>query len=195
MGGGERARKVSSYNHAVLYTASPLGRNKTDGSCRFEICVEKHGSPDNSFSGCLRLGLTTTDPETLRHARMEADSHKTPNSWILDGSQLISSKRGRRDGYPSLSSIKTDSIITVILDAEGNLRFEYDGVDQGVAQSGLPLDQEIWGVIDLYGKTDQVMLLECSGCSSGGGPELSCGVLDCLGAHFVYVHRVHVQID
>lgn len=155
-----RARKTNSYNHATVFTAMPLAPSKT-GERRFEILIEKHG---NSYSGSIRIGFTATDPSTL--SRVETESYNIDRSWILDGSSVHSSPRsGSESSYPSVGNMRTDSRIAAIVDADGGLRFEYDGVDQGLACGGLPPDEELWGVVDLYGKCDQIALIGGAGAS------------------------------
>ena len=70
--------------------------------------------------------------------------------------------------------MKTASRIAAIVDADGGLRFEFDGVDQGIACGGLPTTEDLWGVIDLYGQCDQVLLISDA---SGGAAVVSDDVL------------------
>ena len=150
-----RARKTNSFNNATVFTAMPLAPSKT-GERRFEVLIEKHG---NSYSGSIRIGFTATDPSTL--SRIDTESYSIARSWILDGTSVHSSSRGGRESskYPSLGNMRTNSRIAAIVDADGGLRFEYDGVDQGLACAGLPPGEELWGVIDLYGQCDQICLI------------------------------------
>ena len=150
-----RARKTNSFNNATVFTAMPLAPSKT-GERRFEVLIEKHG---NSYSGSIRIGFTATDPSSL--SRIDTESYSIARSWILDGTSVHSSSRGDRESskYPSLGNMRTDSRIAAIVDADGGLRFEYDGVDQGLACGGLPPGEELWGVVDLYGQCDQICLV------------------------------------
>jgi len=153
-----RAKKSNGYNNATVFTALPVAASRT-GERRFEVLIEKHG---NSYSGSIRIGFTATDPSSL--PRVETESYSIARSWVLDGSSIHSASRsGTRETYPSVSNMKTDSRIAAIVDADGGLRFEFDGVDQGLACGGLPPGEDLWGIIDLYGQCDQIALVGGAG--------------------------------
>eukprot|EP01044_Picomonas_judraskeda_P027613 COSAG03_NODE_8844_length_766_cov_0.926537_1_plen_236_part_10 len=76
-------------------------------------------------------------------------SNVIPRSWILDDGGLYTPPNetaGKNDTYPSPATcLHLGSRIAAVVTGDGTLRYEFDGVDQGVAATGLPVESEMWG--------------------------------------------------
>ena len=51
----------------------------------------------------------------------------------------------------NLESLKVGQSIGCCINKDGELRYFINGVDQGVAWTGLPTDKPVWGFADIYG--------------------------------------------
>ena len=51
----------------------------------------------------------------------------------------------------NLESLKVGQSVGCCVNKEGELRYFINGVDQGVAWTGLPTDKPMWGFADIYG--------------------------------------------
>lgn len=51
----------------------------------------------------------------------------------------------------NLESLKVGQSIGCCVTREGELRYFINGVDQGIAWTGLPTDRPMWGFADIYG--------------------------------------------
>ena len=140
----------------VVFTRSPVGKPNSGRERRFEIRIDKHG---NSYAGSLRVGFTATNPASLRQ-NVESDSQHISRSWIVDGKQIIACGATGQRTYPSLADLSEGNQIAIICDTDGCMRLEYDGEDQGLAEPGLPVGEELWGVVDLYGQCDGISIVE-----------------------------------
>lgn len=145
---GQIAVRDRSYSDAVVFTAEPVGESR-----EFSIEILKRGG---TWAGSLKIGFTARDPALLDH--VPADATDLPDSFILSGSKVYVDGVGGSSNYASLSALRAGSTVTVTCDAQGNFRLKYDGADQGIAASGLPLDTPLWGVVDVYGQCSEISL-------------------------------------
>lgn len=70
--------------------------------------------------------------------------------WILSASTLHHNGQEKRVDF-NLESLKAGQTVGCCVNREGELRYFINGMDQGVAWTGLPTDRPMWGFADIYG--------------------------------------------
>lgn len=78
------------------------------------------------------------------------DLYRSIDYWILSASTLHHNGQEKRVDF-NLESLKIGQSIGCCINKEGELRYFINGVDQGVAWTGLPTDKPMWGFADIYG--------------------------------------------
>ncbi len=78
---------------------------------------------------------------------------------MMSGCGILTNGRGTRREYGefNLDQLSEGDRIGLMRKVNGNLHFYINGLDQGVAATKVP--QQMWGVVDLYGMTVKVSLL------------------------------------
>ena len=72
---------------------------------------------------------------------------------------LINGKGSRREyGQFNLDELKNGDRVGLIRHSNGDLHYFINGLDQGIATTNVP--QTVWGVIDLYGMTTKVTIID-----------------------------------
>ncbi|CAL8376707.1 unnamed protein product [Gadus morhua 'NCC'] len=155
----------SEFNDAIVIS----NRCLRDGEL-FEIIIQRmvdrwSGSieavvPSSSVS--LSLGVTAIRPEELEFPNTMTDIDY--DTWMLSGTAIMQDGNTMRNNYGcDLDSLTTGSRIGMMRSASGDLHYYINGVDQGVACTGLPPGKEVFAVIDLYGQCVQVSITSSSG--------------------------------
>uniref|UniRef100_A0A8C5F042 Neuralized-like protein 4 n=1 Tax=Gouania willdenowi TaxID=441366 RepID=A0A8C5F042_GOUWI len=123
----------------------------------FEIVIQKMV---DRWSGSIEAGVTAIRPEELEFPNTMTDIDY--DTWMLSGTAIMQDGNTMRNNYGcDLDSLTTGSRIGMMRSAIGDLHYYINGVDQGVACSGLPPD--VYAVIDLYGQCVQVSITSSSG--------------------------------
>ncbi|XP_039602936.1 neuralized-like protein 4 isoform X2 [Polypterus senegalus] len=142
----------SEFNDAIVIS----NRCLRDGEL-FEIVIQKMV---DRWSGSIEAGVTAIRPEDLEFPNTMTDIDY--DTWMLSGTAIMQDGNTMRNNYGcDLDSLTTGSRIGMMRSASGDLHYYINGVDQGVACSGLP--PEVFAVIDLYGQCVQVSITSSSG--------------------------------
>ncbi|KAH1187934.1 hypothetical protein KIL84_015134 [Mauremys mutica] len=127
--------------------------------------------PHPSRLGFPRAGVTAIRPEDLEFPNTMTDIDY--DTWMLSGTAIMQDGNTMRNNYGcDLDSLTTGSRIGMMRTAKGDLHYFINGVDQGVACSGLPPAKEVYAVVDLYGQCVQVSITSATGPMDNS---LSCG--------------------
>uniref|UniRef100_A0AAY4AVE8 Neuralized-like protein 4 n=1 Tax=Denticeps clupeoides TaxID=299321 RepID=A0AAY4AVE8_9TELE len=142
----------SEFNDAIVIS----NRCLRDGEL-FEIVIQKMV---DRWSGSIEAGVTAIRPEDLEFPNTMTDIDY--DTWMLSGTAIMQDGNTMRNNYGcDLDSLTTGSRIGMMRSATGDLHYYINGVDQGVACTGLP--PEVYAVIDLYGQCVQVSITSSSG--------------------------------
>ncbi|XP_035265365.1 neuralized-like protein 4 isoform X2 [Anguilla anguilla] len=142
----------SEFNDAIVIS----NRCLRDGEL-FEIVIQKMV---DRWSGSIEAGVTAIRPEELEFPNTMTDIDY--DTWMLSGTAIMQDGNTMRNNYGcDLDSLTTGSRIGMMRSATGDLHYYINGVDQGVACTGLP--PEVYAVIDLYGQCVQVSITSASG--------------------------------
>ena len=77
----------------------------------------------------------------------------------MSGSSVLKDGHSMIEEYGcDLDQLSEGDVVGVMRTASGELHFYVNGIDQGVAATGLP--SKLYAVIDMYGKCAQVSLIE-----------------------------------
>uniref|UniRef100_A0ABM5GQC4 Neuralized-like protein 4 n=1 Tax=Pogona vitticeps TaxID=103695 RepID=A0ABM5GQC4_9SAUR len=144
----------SEFNDAIVISNRPL----RDGEL-FEIIIQKMV---DRWSGSIEAGVTAIRPEDLEFPNTMTDIDY--DTWMLSGTAIMQDGNTMRNNYGcDLDSLTTGSRIGMMRTAKGDLHYFINGVDQGVACSGLPPGKEVYAVVDLYGQCVQVSITSATG--------------------------------
>uniref|UniRef100_A0A8C4Z814 Neuralized E3 ubiquitin protein ligase 4 n=1 Tax=Gadus morhua TaxID=8049 RepID=A0A8C4Z814_GADMO len=142
----------SEFNDAIVIS----NRCLRDGEL-FEIIIQRMV---DRWSGSIEAGVTAIRPEELEFPNTMTDIDY--DTWMLSGTAIMQDGNTMRNNYGcDLDSLTTGSRIGMMRSASGDLHYYINGVDQGVACTGLP--PEVFAVIDLYGQCVQVSITSSSG--------------------------------
>ncbi|XP_029436283.1 neuralized-like protein 4 isoform X1 [Rhinatrema bivittatum] len=144
----------SEFNDAIVISNRALREGEL-----FEIVIQKMV---DRWSGSIEAGVTAIRPEDLEFPNTMTDIDY--DTWMLSGTSIMQDGNTMRNNYGcDLDSLTTGSRIGMLRSAKGDLHYFINGVDQGVACSGLPPSKEVYAVIDLYGQCVQVSITSASG--------------------------------
>ncbi|XP_062858914.1 neuralized-like protein 4 isoform X1 [Trichomycterus rosablanca] len=142
----------SEFNDAIVIS----NRGLRDGEL-FEIVIQKMV---DRWSGSIEAGVTAIRPDELEFPNTMTDIDY--DTWMLSGTAIMQDGNTMRNNYGSdLDTLGSGSRIGMMRTASGDLHYFINGLDQGVACTGLP--SEIYAVIDLYGQCVQVSITSSSG--------------------------------
>uniref|UniRef100_A0A8C9ZFT9 Neuralized-like protein 4 n=1 Tax=Sander lucioperca TaxID=283035 RepID=A0A8C9ZFT9_SANLU len=143
----------SEFNDAIVIS----NRCLRDGEL-FEIIIQKMV---DRWSGSIEAGVTAIRPDELEFPNTMTDIDY--DTWMLSGTAIMQDGNTMRNNYGcDLDSLTTGSRIGMMRSASGDLHYYINGVDQGVACTGLP-SGKVYAVIDLYGQCVQVSITSSSG--------------------------------
>ncbi|XP_015586465.1 neuralized-like protein 4 [Cephus cinctus] len=143
-----RPRALGEFNEAIVVANRAL----RDGEM-FEVSIDKMV---NRWSGAIEAGVTAIRPDELEFPSTMTDiDHDT---WMLSGSTVMRDGVTVRNNYScDLDKLMEGNRIGMMRHPDTSLHYYLDGVDQGVACTGLPL--HVYPVIDLYGQCAQVTIV------------------------------------
>ncbi|XP_038642637.1 neuralized-like protein 4 [Scyliorhinus canicula] len=137
----------SEFNDAIVISSRALREGEM-----FEILIQKMV---DRWSGSIEAGVTAIRPEDLEFPSTMTDIDY--DTWMLSGTAIMQDGNTTRNNYGcDLDSLTTGSRIGMMRNLNGDLHYYINGVDQGVACSGLP--PELYAVVDLYGQCVQVSI-------------------------------------
>lgn len=148
----ERRRPADEFNNGVVMTHRALKDNEW-----FEIRIDELV---NKWSGSIELGVTTHNPDTLDFPATMTNMRS--GTIMMSGSGILTNGKGSRREYGNynLDELHEGDRIGVVRKSNGNLHYYINGMDQGMASNSVP--QIVYGVVDLYGMTVKVTLLDHS---------------------------------
>ena len=76
--------------------------------------------------------------------------YRSDQYWILSASTLHHDGKEHRVDF-NLESLKIGQSVGCMVNKQGELKYFVDGVDMGVAWTGMPTNRPLWGFADIYG--------------------------------------------
>ncbi|KAK8759132.1 hypothetical protein V5799_003230 [Amblyomma americanum] len=146
----ERRRPADEFNNGVVMTHRSLRDDEW-----FELRIDELV---NKWSGSIELGVTTHSPDTLEFPATMTNMRS--GTIMMSGSGILTNGKGSRREYGNynLDELHEGDRIGVVRKSNGNLHYYINGMDQGVASGNVP--PVVYGVVDLYGMTVKVTLLD-----------------------------------
>ncbi|CAD7080305.1 unnamed protein product [Hermetia illucens] len=146
----ERRRPLDEFNNGVVMTHRPLKDNEL-----FEIRIDKLV---DKWSGSIEVGVTTHNPATLHFPATMTNMRS--GTIMMSGCGILTNGKGTRRQYGefNLDELREGDRVGMMRKANGNLHYYINGQDQGVAATRVA--QTLWGVIDLYGMTIKVTIVD-----------------------------------
>lgn len=146
----ERRRPLDEFNNGVVMTHRPLRDNEL-----FEIRIDKLV---DKWSGSIEVGVTTHNPTVLHFPATMTNMRS--GTIMMSGCGILTNGKGTRRQYGefNLDELREGDRVGMMRKANGNLHNYINGQDQGVAATRVA--STLWGVIDLYGMTIKVTIVD-----------------------------------
>lgn len=146
----ERRRPLDEFNNGVVMTHRPLKDNEL-----FEIRIDKLV---DKWSGSIEVGVTTHNPNALHFPATMTNMRS--GTIMMSGCGILTNGKGTRREYGefNLDELREGDRVGMMRKSNGNLHYYINGQDQGVAATKVA--QTLWGVIDLYGMTIKVTIVD-----------------------------------
>ncbi|XP_057662897.1 neuralized-like protein 4 [Diorhabda carinulata] len=146
----ERRRPLDEFNNGVVMTHRPL-RDSELFEIRIDRLVDK-------WSGSIEMGITTHDPNSLVFPATMTNMRS--GTIMMSGCGILTNGKGTRREYGdfNLDELTEGDRVGMMRKPDGNLHYFINGLDQGIAAQRVP--NKVWGVIDLYGMTIKVSIVE-----------------------------------
>ncbi|XP_060517593.1 neuralized-like protein 4 isoform X2 [Cylas formicarius] len=146
----ERRRPLDEFNNGVVMTHRAL-RDFELFEIRIDRLVDK-------WSGSIEMGITTHNPNNLVFPATMTNMRS--GTIMMSGCGILTNGKGTRREYGSfnLDELSEGDRVGMMRKSDGNLHYFINGLDQGVAAQRVP--STVWGVIDLYGMTIKVSIVE-----------------------------------
>ncbi|KAH8333003.1 hypothetical protein KR074_010935 [Drosophila pseudoananassae] len=146
----ERRRPLDEFNNGVVMTHRPLRDNEL-----FEIRIDKLV---DKWSGSIEVGVTTHNPTVLHFPATMTNMRS--GTTMMSGCGILTNGKGTRRQYGefNLDELREGDRVGMMRKANGNLHYYINGQDQGVAATRVA--STLWGVIDLYGMTIKVTIVD-----------------------------------
>ncbi|KAG5890383.1 hypothetical protein JTB14_029747 [Gonioctena quinquepunctata] len=146
----ERQRPLDEFNNGVVMTQRPL-RDSELFEIRIDRLVDK-------WSGSIEMGITTHNPNSLVFPATMTNMRS--GTIMMSGCGILTNGKGTRREYGdfNLDELTEGDRVGMMRKPDGNLHYFINGLDQGIAAQRVPVT--VWGVIDLYGMTIKVSIVE-----------------------------------
>ncbi|XP_017137537.1 neuralized-like protein 4 [Drosophila miranda] len=146
----ERRRPLDEFNNGVVMTHRPLRDNEL-----FEIRIDKLV---DKWSGSIEVGVTTHNPTVLHFPATMTNMRS--GTIMMSGCGILTNGKGTRRQYGefNLDELREGDRVGMMRKANSNLHYYINGQDQGVAATRVAFT--LWGVIDLYGMTIKVTIVD-----------------------------------
>lgn len=146
----ERIRPLDEFNNAVVMSQKPLVPDHLF-EIRIDVLVEK-------WSGSIEVGVTTHDPATMDFPTTMTNMGS--GTIMMSGCGILTNGKGTKREYGefNLDELRVGDRIGMMRKSNGDLHYFINGLDQGVAASKVPA--KVWGVVDLYGMTVKVTIVD-----------------------------------
>lgn len=146
----ERRRPLDEFNNGVVMTHRPLRDNEL-----FEIRIDRLV---DKWSGSIEVGVTTHHPENLQFPATMTNLRS--GTIMMSGCGILTNGKGTKREYGefNLDELREGDRVGMMRKSNGNLHYFINGRDQGIAATRVA--QTLWGVIDLYGMTIKVTIVD-----------------------------------
>jgi neuralized-like protein 4 len=146
----ERRRPFDEFNNGIAMTSRPLRDNEL-----FEIRIDRLV---DKWSGSIECGVTTHCPSALQFPATMTNLRS--GTIMMSGCGILTNGKGTRREYGefNLDELREGDRIGMMRKSNGNLHYYINGRDQGVAATRV--SNTLWGVIDLYGMTIKVTIVD-----------------------------------
>lgn len=146
----ERRRPLDEFNNGVVMTHRPLRDNEL-----FEIRIDKLV---DKWSGSIEVGVTTHNPTALHFPATMTNMRS--GTVMMSGCGILTNGKGTRREYGefNLDELREGDRVGMMRKSNSNLHYFINGQDQGVAATRVAAT--LWGVIDLYGMTIKVTIVD-----------------------------------
>jgi len=146
----ERKRPFDEFNNGVVMTHRNLQDNEM-----FEIRLDRLV---DKWSGSIEVGVTTHNPGQLDFPATMTNLRN--GTTMMSGAGILTNGKGTRREYGqfNLDELAEGDRIGMMRRSNGNLHYFINGQDQGVAASRV--SDQVWGVVDLYGMTVKVTIVD-----------------------------------
>uniref|UniRef100_A0A336MFI2 CSON000929 protein n=1 Tax=Culicoides sonorensis TaxID=179676 RepID=A0A336MFI2_CULSO len=146
----ERRRPLDEFNNGVVMTHRALHDNEL-----FEIRIDRLV---DKWSGSIEVGVTSHNPANL--AFPATMTNLRSGTIMMSGCGILTNGKGTKREYGefNLDELREGDRIGMVRKSNGNLHYYINGRDQGIAATRVA--QTLWGVIDLYGMTIKVTIVD-----------------------------------
>ncbi|CAK1588784.1 unnamed protein product [Parnassius mnemosyne] len=146
----ERARPLDDYNNGVVMTHRPLYDDEL-----FEIRIDRLV---DKWSGSIEVGVTSHNPAAIRFPSTMTNMES--GTVMMSGCKVLLNGHGTCMEYGNfnLDELREGDTVGMMRKSNGTLHYFINGIDQGVATD--KVDQQVWGVVDLYGMTVKVSIVD-----------------------------------
>lgn len=146
----ERRRPFDEFNNGIAMTHRPIRDNEL-----FEIRIDRLV---DKWSGSIEAGVTTHCPSSLQFPATMTNLRS--GTIMMSGCGILTNGKGTRREYGefNLDELREGDRIGMMRKHNGNLHYYINGRDQGIAATRVA--QTLWGVIDLYGMTIKVTIVD-----------------------------------
>ncbi|RWS15902.1 protein neuralized-like protein [Dinothrombium tinctorium] len=137
---GAIARRVESFCKGITFSNRPIRVN--------ERVYLKFVDISSNWSGAVRFGFTNNDPNTCRNNLPKyacPDLRNRPGNWA----KALAERLAQRD-----------STLYFYYNEEGEVHYNIDGEDKGVFFSDMQISPQMWAIIDVYGNTCALELVD-----------------------------------
>ncbi|XP_039282486.1 protein neuralized isoform X5 [Nilaparvata lugens] len=134
------ARRAESFCKGVTFTNRPVKVA--------ERVYIKFLEVSSNWSGVIRLGFTCNDPITLRNGLPKyacPDLTNKPGYWAKALAERFCAR---------------DTILFFYVTSAGDVHFGIDGEEKGIFLSGVDTRNQLWAMIDVYGNSTEIELLD-----------------------------------
>ena len=139
---GKEAKRVQSFSNGIIFSNRPIQLNE-------RICI-KFSELSLSWSGAIRFGFTSNNPNTYRNGLPKyacPDLTNKPGNWA------------KALGERFWALIHSDSTLFYYVNNQGEVHFGIDGEEKGVFFVGVDTKSPLWALIDVYGNTVAINLV------------------------------------
>lgn len=148
-------RSDAHFCNGIVFSDHPIKTGQ-------KVCVEL--SCIQTWSGAVRIGLTTNDPAKIGAADLPKYAlpyfSKKEGYWIRPLSETLTS-----DGYQLMFYVSAD----------GHMQFFVNNEHKGALLVGLPVDKAFWVLFDIYGNTKGIKIVK-----SGNFICSKLGIITCM---------------
>ena len=177
------ATREKSYNSGCVVSSGPIA--SVGGTRSFTLKLTRHG--ESNWAGSICIGVCTADlvkpsdgsaEQLASTAALCASGGRMtgkPNLWYVNASTIYAGKRKVRDDYYNFETLRKTDVVKVVVSSSGQLSFVVrtgsagDGDDDdddteeikcSTACGGLPINEDLYVFVDIYGKSVAVKLID-----------------------------------